>query len=177
MTAINFSACWDFTAQQEGGYSNDQNDPGNWTGGAKGVGIFKGTNHGISAAAYPDLDIANLTLDAAGIIARRDYWNRIGGDALPVGVDLMVFDFAFNAGVRASARILQQTVGAMPDGLIGQATLHAVNLIDATTLISILDSAHEHFYDTMRDAALYSKPLDGRSVRARQQALIMLAGY
>ena len=49
----------------EGGYTSDARDPGNWTGGAVGQGACKGTQWGISAAAYPALDIAGLTPAAA----------------------------------------------------------------------------------------------------------------
>jgi len=47
----------------EGGFSTDQNDPGNWTSGKVCIGEFKGTKYGISAASYPHLDIPNLTPD------------------------------------------------------------------------------------------------------------------
>ena len=57
----NFERCFAFTLGAEGGYSNNPADPGNWTGGAVGNGELRGTNFGISASAYPQLDIANLT--------------------------------------------------------------------------------------------------------------------
>lgn len=41
----------------EGGFTQDPRDPGNWTGGRIGHGQLRGTQHGISAAAYPNLDI------------------------------------------------------------------------------------------------------------------------
>ena len=103
----NFSACWAFSAQQEGSYTGNQSDPVNWTGGACGVGICASTKYGISAAAYPQLDIANLTQPQAGIIMKADYWDKASGDDLPAGIDLVVFDFAITAGPGASAMELQ----------------------------------------------------------------------
>ena len=60
----------------EGGFCAERSDPGNWTGGAVGCGELRGTKFGISAAAYPAEDIANLTPEAAAAIYRRDYWDR-----------------------------------------------------------------------------------------------------
>lgn len=111
---------------EEGGYSSNPADPGNWTGGACGRGVCRGTRFGISAAAYPGLEIATLTLDDARAIYRRDYWERVRGDDLPPPLALLVFDAAVNNGVTRAARWLQQAVGATADGIIGPATLTRV---------------------------------------------------
>ncbi len=112
---------------QEGGFTANPADPGNWTGGAVGQGVCRGTKFGISSASYPDVDIADLTLEQAGQIYRRDYWDRIAGDALPPPLALLVFDAAVNSGVGRAARWLQATVGAEQDGMIGPLTLAAVH--------------------------------------------------
>jgi lysozyme family protein len=78
----NFANCFAFTLGAEGGYSNNPGDPGNWTGGAVGHGEVRGTKYGISASAYPALDIANLTEAQAEEIYRRDYWASLHGDEL-----------------------------------------------------------------------------------------------
>lgn len=52
----------------EKGLSMDPNDPGNWTGGAKGKGELNGTRYGISAMSYPKEDIARLTLGRASTL-------------------------------------------------------------------------------------------------------------
>ncbi len=111
---------------EEGGWSAERADPGNWTGGAVGSGALRGTKFGISAAAYPTLDIAALTLAEAQAIYRRDYWDRVRGDELPPPLALLVFDAAVNNGVGRAARWLQLAAGAAPDGVIGPVTLAAV---------------------------------------------------
>ena len=110
----------------EGGFGADQNDPGNWTGGEVGKGELRGTKFGISAAAYPTVDIANLTLDVAAAIYRRDYWDRIGGDSMPPALALLVFDAAVNNGIERAIVWLQSAVGAEVDGRLGPATLARV---------------------------------------------------
>jgi lysozyme family protein len=83
----------------EGGFTANPADPGNWTGGAPGRGECRGTKFGISARAYPDLDIADLTLDQAQAIYRRDYWDKLGAAALPPPLALLAFDAAVNNGL------------------------------------------------------------------------------
>jgi lysozyme family protein len=126
----NFSRCIAFTLAQEGGYSNNAADPGNWTGGAVGQGVLRGTNFGISAAAYPALDIANLTRAEAEAIYRRDYWEAVAGDELPVPLDLVAFDAAVNCGPRKAILWLQLAAGAVADGALGAATLAALRAGD-----------------------------------------------
>ncbi len=83
----------------EGGFTANPADPGNWTGGASGRGECRGTKFGISARAYPDLDIADLTLDQAQAIYRRDYWDKLDADSLPPPLALLAFDAAVNNGL------------------------------------------------------------------------------
>src|SRR5438270_5735304 len=73
-----FEQAFAFVIGHEGGYSAGPTDPGNWTGGRCGLGECRGTNWGISAAAYPQLDIRALTQAQAAEIYRRDYWDRPG---------------------------------------------------------------------------------------------------
>ncbi len=114
------------TIGEEGGYTADPDDPGNWTGGGIGLGACKGTKFGISAASYPGLDIAALTLEDAKAIYARDYWAPIAGDALPPALAMIVFDAAVNAGVGTAIGWLQAALGVARDGILGPRTLAAV---------------------------------------------------
>ena len=109
----------------EGNYSTDRSDPGNWTKGQVGEGIFKGTKYGISAKSYPDLDIINLTLDDAKVIAKRDYWDACHGDYLPPEFADALFDMAFNQGVVTAVKLFQKALGVTSDGVMGPVTLAA----------------------------------------------------
>lgn len=126
MSTAAFEAAFSWVVGVEGDYSDDPGDPGNWTGGAVGSGQCNGTKFGISAAAYPTMDIADLTVAEAQVLYARDYWTPIQGDALPPALALIVFDAAVNSGVSQSATWLQVVVGATTDGTIGPATLAAV---------------------------------------------------
>ncbi|EKN01110.1 MULTISPECIES: glycoside hydrolase family 108 protein [unclassified Acidocella] len=130
----NFSTCFAFTVGVEGGYTADPSDDGNWTGGAVGAGILRGTKYGISAASYPNLDIKNLTAADAERIYRADYWPGIHGDDLPLPLARVAFDAAVNSGVRRSTIYLQQAAAIYVDGVFGTKTMAALVKGDAVRL-------------------------------------------
>jgi lysozyme family protein len=120
----------------EGGFQKLKGDPGNWTGGAIGYGVLKGTKYGISAASYPDLDIENLTLQQAANIYRRDFWNRLRLDDVKNQIIATeVLDTSINCGLGTGGRILQSAINLTNypnkdltvDGNIGPLTIAAVN--------------------------------------------------
>lgn len=121
---MRFDRAFDLVVGHEGVLSTDRKDPGNWTGGRVGRGVFKGTKYGISAKSYPELDIESITLSHAKVIYRRDYWDRVHGDQLPPGVAYVVFDAQVNTG--RGVKWLQEASGTVADGVYGPATRNAV---------------------------------------------------
>jgi len=119
----------------EGGYTSDRHDAGNWTDGVVGGGTLKGTKFGISAAAYPMLDIVNLTREQAIEIYRNDYWLKIHGDTLPEAVAFGVLDGAVNSGVSRSVAWLQRAAGVLGDGVWGQQTSAAIAVSNPIQLL------------------------------------------
>ena len=112
---------------EEGGLSTNPADPGNWTGGACGSGVCRGTKYGIAASAHPGLDIATLTLSAAQDIYRANYWDRLQSDKLPAPLALLAFDAAVNCGGERAVRWLQLAAGCPADGVMGEQTIDAIN--------------------------------------------------
>lgn len=111
----------------EGGYTANPVDPGNWTGGKCQTGQCKGTKYGISAASYPTLMIADLTLVDAQTIYRRDYWDKTAGDDLPPALALLVFDAAVNSGPERAVKWLQTALKVTADGIVGPVTINAAH--------------------------------------------------
>ena len=71
-----------------------------------------------------------MTLKTARAIYRSLYWNPLRAEALPLGVDLSVFDMGVNAGICRSPRLLQRALGFTGeevDGSIGPETLAAAD--------------------------------------------------
>jgi lysozyme family protein len=122
----------------EGEYSADRSDRGNWTGGAVGKGEFKGTKWGVSAAAYPDLDIENLSIEEAAKIYRDDYLAPIGADRFHDGVAFQLLDFAINSGVDSAKKSIQRAVGVTPDGFIGPISMEAIHSREESDLIMLV---------------------------------------
>lgn len=107
----------------EGGYVNDPKDPGGET------------KFGISKRSYPKVDIKNLTWDQAKAIYKRDFWDKIQGDKLPMVVTYQLVDAAINSGIDRASRWVQRAVGATQDGDIGPATLAALKATDPNDVV------------------------------------------
>lgn len=122
----NFDRAFDIVVGHEGLYDDDHDDTGNWTGGKKGVGELRGTKYGISAAAYPDLDIASLTLDDARLIYEDYYWKPLRCDEMPWRWALAMFDTGVNMGVPAAIPLAQDALGVLTDGRLGPRTMGAI---------------------------------------------------
>jgi lysozyme family protein len=135
----------------EGGYTNDRRDPGNWTGGAVGVGQLKGTKFGIAANTYPDLDIRNLTLDQAMAIYRRDFWDRAGCNRLPPVVAFQLLDGAVNSGIPQALRWLQRAAGVAADGVIGPVTLAAIKRADPNDVVLLFNALRIDFMTRLKN--------------------------
>lgn len=82
-----FDDAFDAVVGVEGGYVNNPADPGGET------------KYGISKRSYPTLDIANLTLDDAKAIYKRDYWDPLNLDNELYPIALLLFDAAVNQGM------------------------------------------------------------------------------
>ena len=114
----------------EGGFQKRPDDPGNWTGGQVGKGELRGTKRGISAAAYPDLEIEALTDEQIVGLYKRDYWDKNRCGEMPPRWALAAFDASVLQGVFGAAFCLQRALGVAQDGKIGAQTIAAVLAAD-----------------------------------------------
>lgn len=115
------SGFWDFNMdfdkaietimELEGGYVNHPNDPGGET------------NFGISKAAFPSLDIKNLTEKEAHKIYKDNYWDKSQCEKLPLELRLAMFDASINHGNKMAVILLQRTLKVKTDGIIGNITI------------------------------------------------------
>ena len=109
------------TIDLEGGHVDDPDDPGGET------------NFGISKRAYPDVDIAALTINQAKDIYRRDYWDVLRlGEIFREAISSEIFDTAVNMGRRTAIKIAQRALNFLgedlaEDGIIGNKTMGALN--------------------------------------------------
>ena len=156
-----FPDCIAHVLAAEGGLVNDPKDPG-------GV-----TKFGISQRSYPALDIRALSLDDAKAIYQRDYWDKLQGEALPAGLDLLLLDHAVNAGPARSVRLLQRLVGVPEDGLMGPVTLAGVAIADPQDLIARYSELRLDYYRDLPTWRHFGAGWSRRVHRARRAALAM----
>jgi lysozyme family protein len=166
-----FDACLEFTLAEEGGYSDHPTEP------------RLASNHGITLARLrrflrdPGLgvdDIKHIPCATVHALYLADFWNRTRCDALPPGIDLMVFDHAVNAGPDRAGRALQLACGhkrAAIDGAVGPDTLARVGLADRLTLLDALAAMQRTGYRQMAAYGLFGEGWLARLDRRRNKAL------
>lgn len=110
----NFDKAFASLIDNEGGYVDNPNDPGGET------------KFGISKRSYPNLDIANLTLNDAKNIYHKDFWNRFNGDDWTYIVSFQIFDAAVNHGIENAIRFAQRACNVVDDGHFGPISMAAM---------------------------------------------------
>ena len=124
---MTFDDAFKIVISHEGAHSNHRADPGGET--MYGITIAVARRQGYMG------EMRELTLDVAQSIYRRQYWDAVQADALPLTVRYAVFDAAVNSGVAQSVRWLQRAAGVDDDAVIGPATLAAVHAADPRDLV------------------------------------------
>lgn len=123
MVADPFDAALAEVLKHEGGYVNHPSDPG----GRTNRGITQRTWEAWTGKPASEADMRGLTMADVRPLYRKRYWDEVRGNDMPGALALCVFDFAVNAGPARAARFLQRMVGAAQDGVIGPATIAAVD--------------------------------------------------
>lgn len=140
----NFNQAFELMIASEGGYVNDQDDPGGET--------YKGVARKIHSKwdGWIKIDLlkrqsgfpANLDRDPELQEAVKDFyevqfWNRLcGGLISEQAVANSIFDFAVNAGVGTSASLAQMVVDSPTDGVIGPNTVDTINAFNPDHFIA-----------------------------------------
>ena len=127
----NFDSALAAILHHEGGYVNHPADPGGMT----NLGVTKRVWEEWVGHEVDEKDMRALTPEDVGPMYKAKYWDKIKGDDLPAGVDYIVFDAAINSGPSRATKWLQQSVGAIPDGMIGPGTLGKVAAVPADDIV------------------------------------------
>lgn len=154
-----FARALEFVLAREGGLVDDKNDPGGTT------------KYGISAKAYPDLDIKNLTIAKASEIYRKDYWEPNWCDQLPYWAAFAMFDTSINMGRHHAVCCLQKTAGLRDDGKLSSELLRTIKHLDPHDGLADYLS-----YRLVRYANLAGWPRFGRGW-ARRCALLAMEAF
>lgn len=139
--------------KHEGGYVNHPKDPGGET------------NKGVTKAVYaayrkrhgdPVRSVKLITDGEVSDIYKVEYWDRVGADDLPSGLDYAVFDFAVNSGVGRAKKYLAKTSGP------------------ATARINALCDARMAFLRALKTWPTFGKGWERRVSGVRLMALAMV---
>jgi len=143
----NFDTCHEITAKWEGGWSDHSKDPGgktNW-------GVTQATLSKHLGRPATATEIRNLTKADARNIYKNMFWDVVGGDELPPGVNLCVYDFGVNSGPSRGVKSLQTALGVPADGWVGEKTYKAAAKANKRELINTLCDRRLAFMRSIRD--------------------------
>jgi len=87
------------------------------------------TRFGLDLASHPELadTLDTMTVEDAGLVYKREYWERAHCYEMPWPLCQVQFDGAVNTGIGQQMKFLQRAVGVNADGAWGPATRRAVN--------------------------------------------------
>lgn len=148
----NYNDSLERVLKDEGGYSNDPGD----NGGPTKYGITIADVRLYVKKNATAADVKALTLDQAKTIYKSKYWDAIGGDSLPSGVDYTCFDYGVNSGLGRPRKALQQ-----------------FKSLAGTKLINAINDERQHFLNAIGTGhnAKFLKGWTSRVSRVRSHSL------
>lgn len=172
MSIASFNKAFSEAIGLEGKYSIAEDDPGNWTGGKVGAGKLLGTAWGISAAAYPNEDIAALAGNPqrAKAIYLRDYWDKMHCDVLPDVVAIALFKEGINLGVNGAVKAMQTALKQNTDGVMGQVTEGVINAAAPKEVIELFLTQCAYAYTQMDNFRVDGKGWLSRVIQTAVEA-------
>ena len=162
----NFERCLSETLKHEGGWADHPSDPG----GATMKGVTIGTFAGFKGRKVSKAELRAITDVDLRAIYRRGYWDKVQGDELPAGLDMVAFDGAVNSGPARGARWLQDGIGVTVDGKVGPETLAYARAANASLAIDRACDARLMFLQRLGTWKVFGKGWRSRVADVRRVA-------
>ena len=156
--------------QSEGGFSNLSQDPGGMT----NLGVTKSTWENWIGRQSDEAEMRSLTPQKVEPLYKKKYWDAVRGDELDAGIAYILFDFAVNAGVGRSIKILQICLGVPADGGFGPITMAAVKSVEPLELIKRFTYAKEEFYRSLPTFEVFGEGWLNRLADVQHNATLMV---
>ena len=144
-----FDNAFDLLIGNEGGYVNNQADPGgetNW-GITKTVAVANG---------YAG-DMRTMPKEAAKCIYKKMYWDKLQCDQLPFVVAFQLFDAGVNHGNSHAVKFLQRALSVADDGVIGAKTIAAVSKLEDLQIVLLFNVERINFYTNLKTFSTFGK--------------------
>jgi lysozyme family protein len=166
----NFDRSLKLVLKSEGGYVNNPKDPG----GETMMGVTKAAWSTYLKRPIEDGEMAKLAVADITPFYKALYWDKSKCPDLPTGIDYMAFDGSVNMGVGQSIRLLQKSLGCVPDGVIGPNTMKLINETDVSNMIDKYSAQKELFYRSLALFSEFGKGWLARVAQVKQNAKEML---
>jgi lysozyme family protein len=165
--ASNFQECLDLVLKSEGGWVNHPSDPG----GETNLGVTKAVWE--EYVGHPVKTMKDLTKDDVAPMYELKYWRPCYCEVLPRGLDFVIFSMGVNAGPGRSVKLLQQSIGCVPDGVIGPRTRELISASNSANLIAKFSQTRREYYRSLKTFPIFGKGWLARVDREEQEALDM----
>jgi len=142
-----FDEAFDALIGNEGGYANNPKDPGGET-------MWGVTARVARASGYTGA-MRDLPRDTAKAIAKKLYWDPLRLDELDARVAFQIFDANYNGG--HPVIWMQGAAGAKVDGLIGPATIAAVQAVDPLRFILRWNALRLRYLTSLKTFSTFGK--------------------
>ena len=166
--ASNFQECLDLVLKSEGGWVNHPSDPG----GETNLGVTKRV--WVEYVGHPVESLKKLTKEDVAPLYELKYWRPCYCEVLPRGLDFVVFSMGVNAGPGRSIKLLQQSIGCVPDGVIGPKTRGLISSSNGANLIAKFSEARREYYKSLKTFPVFGKGWLARVDREETEALDMI---
>lgn len=167
----NFEKCLEMLLVHEGGFVNDSRDNGGMTNLGVTIKVWEEwVGHPVS-----EKEMRALTPLMVAPLYKRKYWDACRANEFVSGLDYCVFDVAVNSGCGRAIKLLQQTVGATPDGGYGILTAALVKEAekDPARLIEHYCARRLEFLESLKSFPVFGKGWSKRVSEVKTTALQM----
>jgi lysozyme family protein len=165
----NFDQCLALVLKSEGGYVNNLKDPG----GRTNLGVTQKVWEDWVGHPVGEADMRALGPQDVAPLYKKQYWDKISGDSLPLGIDYAAFDMAVNSGVSRAAKTLQQVLSVVPDGKIGKATIDACEAANAREIATGICEKRLAFLQSLSTYGTFGKGWSNRVSSVEKAAFEM----
>lgn len=145
----NFDKAFDLLIGNEGGYVNNQADPGgetNW-----GITRTVAVDNGY------DGSMKLMPKETAKQIYKKMYWDKLQCDQLSFVVAFQLFDAGVNHGNSQAVKFLQRALSVVDDGVIGAKTIAATNSLDDLQIVMLFNAERIEFYSSLKTFSTFGK--------------------
>lgn len=154
MTDLIWDKAFDLLMINEGGYVNNPHDAGGKT------------NYGVTQVTFdtwnrikdrPLREVRNITLDEAKELYKELYWYKYKCDRLPDALSVALFDFCVQSQPPRPTKYLQESLGVVTDGIIGNQTIGAAHSKPLKPVIEEYFSKRIAYYQSLPSWQYFGK--------------------